>query len=367
MPVIGIAGMTHLGLVTGSAIASKGFTTICYDGDGSRIATLARGELTVSEPGLDALIAGNGDRQRFTADIAALAPCDIVYIARDVPTAATGESDLASISQLIAAVSGVLNPQALLVVLSQVPPGFMRSLTVLAQTRLYYQVETLIFGRAVTQATEPERFIVGCADPDRPLDARLTTLYQAFGCPVIPMRFESAELAKIAINMFLVSSISLTNLMAELCEHVGADWGEIVPALKLDRRIGPHAYLAPGLGIAGGNLERDLASVERLAAAKGVDAGLIDVLARDQRTKARLGCANDPRAAARRPAGCHARDLGARLQGKHGFGQEFAGVGDDRAARHGAPAFARSRGARVGGRRLARRKRWRSARCRARR
>ena len=275
LPVIGIAGMTHLGLVTGGAIASKGFTAICYDSDGSRIAALARGELTVSEPGLDALVAGNGGRQRFTADLAALASCDIVYIARDVPTTATGEADLGSISQLTAEVAGMLNPSALLVILSQVPPGFMRSLTALSPTRLYYQVETLIFGRAVAQATEPEQFIVGCEDPGRPLDARLTALYCAFGCPVIPMRFESAELAKIAINMFLVSSVSLTNFLAELCERIGADWGEIAPALKLDRRIGPHAYLAPGLGIAGGNLERDLASVERIAAAKDVNSSLI--------------------------------------------------------------------------------------------
>ena len=75
--------------------------------------------------------------------------------------------------------------------------------------------------------------------------------------------------------MCLVASISVANTMAELCEHVGADWAEIVPALKLDRRIGPYSYLAPGLGIAGGNLERDLATVMRLAEAHGTDAGVV--------------------------------------------------------------------------------------------
>src|SRR5437660_5333555 len=79
------------------------------------------------------------------------------------------------------------------------------------------------------------------------------------------MRYESAELAKIAINCCLVSSISVANTLAELCECLGAAWSEIAPALKLDRRIGQHAYLAPGLGIAGGNLERDLATVCKLA------------------------------------------------------------------------------------------------------
>jgi UDPglucose 6-dehydrogenase len=63
--------------------------------------------------------------------------------------------------------------------------------------------------------------------------------------------------------------------LAEICERIGADWQEIVPALRLDRRIGPHAYLNPGLGIAGGNLERDLVTVQRLAAENGCDARVV--------------------------------------------------------------------------------------------
>ena len=83
---------------------------------------------------------------------------------------------------------------------------------------------------------------------------------------MLVMRLESAELAKIAINFFLVSTVATTNTLAEICEAIGADWNEIAPALRLDRRIGPHAYLKPGLGIAGGNLERDLVTVQSLAA-----------------------------------------------------------------------------------------------------
>src|SRR5206468_1179836 len=50
---------------------------------------------------------------------------------------------------------------------------------------------------------------------------------------------------------------------------------EIAPALRLDKRIGPHAYLWPGLGIAGGNLERDLVTVRTLAEQHGTDAGIV--------------------------------------------------------------------------------------------
>jgi len=89
------------------------------------------------------------------------------------------------------------------------------------------------------------------------------------------MRFESAELAKISINMCLVASVSEANTMAELCEQIGADWSEIVPALKLDRRIGQYAYLTPGLGISGGNLERDLATVCNFAGKHNTEAGVV--------------------------------------------------------------------------------------------
>jgi UDPglucose 6-dehydrogenase len=160
------------------------------------------------------------------------------------------------------------------VVLSQVPPGYTRARQ--QDGRLfYYQVETLIFGRAVERATEPERFIVGCPDPSQPLPPAMQAYLQGFGCPILPMRLESAELCKIAINCCLVSSVSVANTLAELCEGIGANWSEIVPALKLDRRIGAYAYLAPGLGIAGGNLERDLATVVRIAAGIGSDAGVV--------------------------------------------------------------------------------------------
>ena len=274
-PVVGIAGMTHLGIVTGAAIASKGFATICFDTDAASIEALARGDLPIVEPGLDALLKAKAGSPSFTSDIGALRECDIVYIAQDVPTDDTGESDLSGISALITKVAGALKPNALLVVLCQVPPGFTRGLSALPPERLYYQVETLIFGRAVAQATQPERTIVGCADPRRPLDPRYAALLDAFKCPILPMRYESAEMAKIAINMFLISSVSLSNKLAELCEQIGADWAEIAPALRLDRRIGAHAYLTPGLGIAGGNLERDLASVERMAAGRDVDVELI--------------------------------------------------------------------------------------------
>ena len=271
---VGFAGMTHLGVNSAAAALARGFEVVGYDADRDAIAGLRRGEPRIVEPGLPEVLQKYAAQATFTPDLADLSRCDLVYIASDVPTDDSGASELAGIRKLIDAVSAELGQGAVLVVLCQVPPGFTRSLA-LPRERLFYQVETLVFGQAVERAMHPERIILGCADPAATRPKALEQFLSAFACPILPMRYESAELAKIAINCCLVSSVSVANTLSELCESLGAAWPEIVPALRLDKRIGQHAYLAPGLGIAGGNLERDLATVCRLADERGTDAGVV--------------------------------------------------------------------------------------------
>ncbi len=273
-PTIGFAGLTHLGLVSAVAVASKGFPVVGFDADVHRVKDIAAGKLPVVEPGLDELFQKSANQIKFTSDDADLRSCDVVYISADVPTDDRGQSDLASIRASVNQVIESLGPAAILVVLCQVPPGFTRNLP-LPQDRLFYQVETLVFGRAIERATRPERYIIGGANPAKPLPEAFDAVLRTFGCPILVMRYESAELAKIAINCCLVASVTIANTLAELSERIGADWSELVPALKLDARIGQAAYLSPGLGIAGGNLERDLATVERLSEMVGSDASVI--------------------------------------------------------------------------------------------
>lgn len=272
--MIGFAGMTHLGLVSGVAAAEKGFAVVCFDPDRDRVSSISGGSLPVSEPQLAELALKNAERIEFTSSAADLERCEVIFVAPDVPTDDVGKSDLASINTLLDIVFSAARNDTVVVVLSQVPPGFTRERQVGNRT-LYYQAETLIFGRAVERALFPERYVIGSADPAAPLPAPYAQFLAIHDCPILTMRYESAEVAKIAINMCLVASLSATNTLAELCEKIGADWSEIVPALRLDRRIGPHSYLTPGLGIGGGNLERDLATVCDLADRYGTDAGIV--------------------------------------------------------------------------------------------
>ena len=245
-----------------------GYKTIGYDEDNALIGNLESGDFEVSEPNLLELFKNNRDNISFCANSVELEKCDIVFISSDVPTDSKGESSLDTIYNLIDKVSSKLSKSSLLVILCQVPPGFSRRLS-FPKDRLFYQVETLIFGRAMERVLRPERFIVGCNNADNDLPFIYEQYLLRFECPILVMRYESAELAKISINFFLVSSVTTANILAEVCEKIGADWNEIVPALQLDKRIGEYAYLKPGLGISGGNLERDLATILTISEVKG--------------------------------------------------------------------------------------------------
>jgi UDPglucose 6-dehydrogenase len=278
-------GLSHLGITYAAAWAKLGASVVAFDPAPGLANEVAQGDLPVHEPGLWELLAKCATRMAFTDDASAVASCDLVVVCRDVPTSDQGESDLRPISALVDLVVPYLKSGAVVVVMSQVPPGFTRALGARvrglrpdAPIDLYYWVETLVFGDAVRRATQPERLIIGCADPAAPLAPAMAEATDRFACPVLPMAYESAELAKTAINLYLVSSVTCTNTLADLCEQAGADWSEIVPALRMDPRIGPAAYLRPGPGIAGGNLERDLITLFQLAGRTGADSSYLQVL-----------------------------------------------------------------------------------------
>jgi len=282
----GFLGLSHLGIVSGVGWASFGEPVVAVDPDAAVVERLAAGDPPVREPGLPELLAAAREQLTFTADLARLGECPLVVVARDVPTDADNRSDLGPVLALLDAAVPHLRQDVVLALMSQVPPGFTRELAARIRSArpdlafaLYYWVETLIFGDAVRRVLQPERLIVGCADPAAPLPPAFQAGLARLGCPILQMGYESAELTKTAINLYLIGAVTYSNTLADLCEAIGADWSEIVPALRLDARIGPAAYLRPSLGIAGGNLERDLATLGRLAATHNVTAPYLDALA----------------------------------------------------------------------------------------
>ena len=260
---IGFVGLTHLGLNYLAASSEKGFNVIGIDVNQDKINKLKTFKIEYDEPNLKTTIFRNKKKILFSSNLNHLISCHIVFISQDVATDNKGRSDFNTLKKLIKKTSKFLNKKSILVILSQVQPGFTRMIN-FDHTRLYYQVETLIFGNALERALKPERIVIGCKNSESKINQFFLNFLNSFNCPIIKMKYESAELAKISINILLASSITATNMLAQVCEKISADWYEIIPALRLDKRIGKQAYLKPGLGISGGNIERDIYSIQKI-------------------------------------------------------------------------------------------------------
>jgi len=201
----------------------------------------------------------------FKTTVTDLEDCDLVFVTQDV-------EDHDDLKQVDWHMQHVCDMDDLTVVLvSQVPPGYTKSWAFDRECRqlgaakfghLFYQVDTIIMNAALRRATFPERFVVGCAHPE---SAELPWAYlewlDPFDCPVCLMSYESAELTKLAVNYFLAKQVEVTNDLAKIAEHVGADWVDMIEGIRLDARIG--AYLLPG-DPRGGHLGRDVKTIEKL-------------------------------------------------------------------------------------------------------
>ena len=258
---IGFVGLTHLGLNYLAASAQKKFSVTGIDTNSKKIIKLDKNIIEYEEPYLKKVILKNNKNIKFSDDFKNLNKCNLVFISQDVKTSTSGKSDLKNLRILINKTITYLDKDAILVVLSQMKPGFMRSINI-DHKKLYHQVETLIFGKAFNRALYPERIIVGCKNKFNEISPIYLRYLKSFKCPILKMEYESAEIAKISINLLLASSVTTTNILSELCEKMSADWNDILPALKLDKRIGKFAYIKPGLGISGGNIERDIVTVK---------------------------------------------------------------------------------------------------------
>ena len=180
---------------------------------------------------------------------------DLIFVSEDTKTDESGVRDVEPIREMVHSLTR-FNKQ--IVLTSQVPPGFTRSLGL---TNIYHQAETLRIKDAKERAFKPDYIAVG---GPLGISKHYAEYLLAFHCPVLRMSWEDAEMSKIAVNMMLATQVDYTNHMAEVCERVGADWENVAKALKHDKRIGQEAYLIKGRWQDSKHLLRDFRTLEEI-------------------------------------------------------------------------------------------------------
>lgn len=286
MATICIVGLWHQGSVLSACFADMGHRVRGVGEDERAISALNGGQPPVYEPRLSGLIRRNirRGRLRYTVDPReGLRGAEFAYIAVDTPVGPHDEPHVAVVDDAARLIGRCISRPLRVCVTAQVPVGTCERLEAIlreqnprAASKVVYVPEFLRLGSAVDSFRRADRFVVGSNDPAAA--RRVAALYKPLRRPIVMTDVRTAEMAKHASNAYLAASISFINEIADLCEEVGADVGDVARIMRLDRRIGKHAFLSPGLGFAGGTLGREVRALQGLGRRTGRVTPLMDAV-----------------------------------------------------------------------------------------
>ena len=293
-----VIGCGYVGLVTGACLAAAGHEVFCTDIDSKRIDQLKAGKVPIYEEHLDEVLKRAVDEKKifYTSDAGeAIRAGEVIFICVGTPPKDTGEADLSAIDHVARQIAQEARTSKLVVEKSTVPAltGMQLQKALAAYSRgddLQFHVasnpEFLREGTAVNDFFHPDRIVVGVEDPSSA--AKLREIYtpileRKFHCPIhsgkcpaghpgelLVTTINSAELIKHASNSFLALKISYANVIADLCERIGADVEEVTHAIGLDPRIGTQ-FLKAGLGFGGFCFPKDIQAFIHLSSTVGID------------------------------------------------------------------------------------------------
>jgi UDPglucose 6-dehydrogenase len=265
---VGVIGVGWVGLVTAACFAELGHKVVARDILPEKVEALSRGEITIHEPGLEDLLRRNGERITFTTDMSELLEgARLLFVCVDTPPTYSGDADLSRVRAVVQELPE--DSDHVLIMKSTVPAGTGESIRRDMPGLAYVSCpEFLKEGTAVKDFMHPDRVVVGSDPGDEAAADAVEGLYQPLGGQILRTDVASAEMIKLASNAFLATKISFINEIANVCEEVGADVGQVAKGMGLDERIGT-SFLRAGIGYGGSCFPKDVSALKMLAGNTG--------------------------------------------------------------------------------------------------
>ena len=250
---ISVIGAGYVGLTTAACLAQIGHNVFCSESDEAKLHKLKRGVVPIFEPYLEKIVHGQRGSGRlvFGSTEEAIEHGETIFICVGTPPLANGDADLSAIERVARTIAKRASGYRLVVEKSTVPvqtgARLRKYLLLHSRNGWDYDVasnpEFLREGSAVGDFLHPDRIVIG-VESSRAADV-LREIYEPviekrFVCPVhnecqerTPVQMlvtdtSSAELVKHASNSFLAMKISFINMIADLCENVGADVSKVL-------------------------------------------------------------------------------------------------------------------------------------------
>lgn len=285
MKKITVIGTGYVGLVTGACLADIGHQVICVDIDKEKIKKLKKGIIPIYEPGLEEIVDKNfrsGNLQFTTDTKSAVEASEVVFIAVGTPSLPDGTVNLDYVKSAAKNIAQAMNGYKVIVDKSTVPVG---TGDVVGRTISQYysgdfdvvsNPEFLKEGDAVQDFMNPDRIVIG--SDSKKAEEIMLSVYEKLGGERVLTSVKNAEMIKYASNAYLATSISFINSVASICEKVGADVDEVAKGMRMDKRIGPYAFLAAGVGYGGSCFPKDVKGMIQTANENGVSFEILDAV-----------------------------------------------------------------------------------------
>jgi len=282
-----VVGAGYVGLTTAVCFAHLGNEVMVVEKLPEKVQALKEGKVPFYEPGLEEMLKENLSLGRlfFTTDLKeGLDFSDVIFICVGTPQRPDGSADLSQVEEVARETAKLMEGYKLLVEKSTVPVNTHKLIKRTVERYLKMRGKILEFdvasnpeflreGSAVRDFLEPDRIVIG-VESER---ARriMEELYKDFKCPIIFTDPATSELIKHASNSFLAMKISYINMVADLCEKVGADVRLVAEGMGYDKRIG-REFLRAGIGWGGSCFPKDIKAFIKMAKDHGVDFSLLE-------------------------------------------------------------------------------------------